>query len=283
VRTVAALVVSSILASFILADPFRPSVKDQIALGQRAAAQVRKKEKILPESDPRVQELRRIGSRLVSLIPPEERKRRPFAYSFDVIESESVNAFALPGGPIFFYTGLLDHLPSEDAVAGILGHEIVHVRNQHWASAYADNTKRRLGLAVFLTLLRANDTAFDIAGVTDSLLFTLPYSRKHEAEADRVGYDMMTELGYNPQGMVDSFTTLKRLSGGGARVEIFSTHPDTDRRIKALSKRASEDPRTFAPVRPRPEGLYRPAPDKSRPASTKDGRLLVRTCCREGH
>ncbi|MCW5939095.1 MAG: M48 family metalloprotease [Fimbriimonadaceae bacterium] len=282
-RTALVFLITLLVGGQALADPFRPSVKDQISLGKRAAADVRKKEKVLPETDPRVQELRRIGNKLVTQIPEVERKRRPFEYTFDVIDSKDVNAFALPGGPIFFYTGLLDHLPNEDAVAGILGHEIVHIRNQHWASAYADNTKRRLGLAVVLTLLRAGDTVFDIASVSDSLLFSLPYSRRHESEADRVGYDMMSALGYNPQGMVDSFTTLKQLSGGGSRVEILSTHPDTDKRIQALSKRVSEEKRSFEPVQPRAEGLYKPIPEKTNSSHSKTSRLLVRACCQDGH
>src|SRR5690349_13519148 len=135
----AAVLGLALQAGVAQADIFKPSVKDQIELGQQAAAQVRKEERTLPDSDPRVRLIRRIGQRLVSLIPQSERDKKPFQYSFDVISSKEINAFALPGGPVFFYTGLLDNLTTEDQVAGVLAHELAHVRYEHWASAYADN------------------------------------------------------------------------------------------------------------------------------------------------
>lgn len=224
---------------------FKPSIQDQIKLGQKAAEQVRKEEKILPDSDPRVKLVRRLGQQLVALIPEEERKKKPFQYTFDVIDSKEINAFALPGGPIFLYTGLLDHLTTEDQVAGILGHELTHVKNEHWASAYADNQKRQLGLAVVLILLNANQTAFDIASVSDALLFQLPYSRKHETESDKVGYDLVVKAKMNPQGMVDVFTVLKEKGGSSRTAEWLSTHPDSDRRISAIKKRITDSGVTY--------------------------------------
>lgn len=233
------------------ADMFRPGIQDQIKLGERAAAQVRKEEKVLPDSDPRVKELRRLGNALVALIPESERKAKPFKYSFDVVDSKEVNAFALPGGPIFFYTGLLDKLETEDQVAGILAHEIVHVRNQHWASAYADNQKRQLGITIALILLDAGRTAFDVAGVADALLFTLPYSRKHETESDTVGYDMVVKAGYNPAGMADVFRLLAKVAGTNKNDEWMSTHPDSMNRVKKIEERIAKSGTKFPPQRPR--------------------------------
>ena len=227
------------------ADIFKPSVQDQIKLGQSAAAEVRKEERVLPDSDPRVRLIRRIGQRLVSLIPQSERDKKPFQYSFDVINSKEINAFALPGGPIFFYTGLLDNLCTEDQVAGVLAHELAHIRSEHWASAYADNQKRQLGLTVILMLLQANDTAFDIASVSDALLFQLPYSRSHESEADKSGFNLLTKAGWNPQGMVDVFTLLKEKGGSARTAEWLSTHPDSTRRINNIKKWITDSPTNF--------------------------------------
>ena len=235
----------------VRADIFKPSIQDQIKLGQRAAQQVREEEKILPDTDPRTIELRRIGRELVALIPAEERKSKPFSYTFDIIDSDEINAFALPGGPIFLYTGLLDRLESEDQVAGILGHELTHVRNQHWASAYADNRKRQIGLVLVLIFLNANETIFDIAGVTDTLLFTLPYSRKHETEADRVGYDLVVEAQYSPQGMADVFQILKDEGGSSRTAEWLSSHPDADRRIGQIENRVASSTSPYPNQRPR--------------------------------
>ncbi|MBX3110640.1 MAG: M48 family metalloprotease [Fimbriimonadaceae bacterium] len=241
--------VVALAASSAMADPLRPSIADQIKIGKDAAAQVRKKEKVLPATDGRVKELRRLGKILVDLIPAKEKKEKPFEYTFDVVDSKEVNAFALPGGPIFFYTGLLDKLKTEDEVVGILGHEMTHIRNQHWASAYADNLKRKIGILALLTIIRANDSIADLAGAADTVFGSLPYSRKHESEADSVGYDLMVEAGYNPQGMADVFTLLAKQGSGGP--EFLSTHPDSGNRVKAIEKRIKDSGVTFPPQRPR--------------------------------
>src|SRR5437764_5414128 len=122
------------------ADMFKPSKAQQVQLGKRAADELRRKERVLPSSDPRVQTLRRVGSRLLSTV----RTSDPWEFRFDVIDSKQVNAFALPGGPTFFYTGLLDKMKTEDELAGVLGLEMTHVLEEHWAYAYADSHKRNL-------------------------------------------------------------------------------------------------------------------------------------------
>ncbi len=233
-----------------VADPLKPTIRQQIDLGKQAAAQIRKEEKVLPASDPRVVELRRLGALAIAQIPEKERKDKPFEYTFDVIESKELNAFALPGGPIFFYTGLLDKMKTEDEVIGILSHEITHIRNQHWASQYADNMKRKLGIIVVLTLLQANSDILNATDMLDDIFVGLKYSRKHESESDNFGYDMMIGAGYNPKGMVDVFQILVN-AGGSRPPEILSSHPDTANRIKSLNDKISKDKRKFPAMRPR--------------------------------
>lgn len=257
---IAALALSSALVS---ADMFKPSKKDQLDLGKRAATSLRKSEKVLPESDVRVQLVRKIGNKLLATVADDKNK---WDYSFDVIQgkvvvqkqkdgtekkNEEVNAFALPGGPVFFYTGLLKEMKTEDQIAAVLAHELTHVRKEHWAYAYADNTKRKLGLTILLTIGRANNDLFNIAGVTDDLIFSLPYSRKHENEADALGCDMMIKAGYNPQGMVDTFEILRKATGGGKPPEFLSTHPDDAGRIKRIQERiAKMGPRSYPDQKP---------------------------------
>jgi beta-barrel assembly-enhancing protease len=132
----------------------------------------------------------------------------------------------------------------------VLGHEMTHVRKEHWAYAYANNLKRKLGLEVVLTLLRANDTAFNMADISDDLIFTLPYSRKHESEADALGCDAMVAAGYNPQGMIDVFKVLREGGGGGKMPEFMSDHPDELARIKKIQERVAKMNCTFPPQRP---------------------------------
>lgn len=235
-RFVAPLLVTALFQS-VGAQDLRPSVAEQIKIGQDAAKQIRKEEKVLPDSDPRVKYIREMGPKLVALIPEAERKKRPFQYSFDVIDSKEINAFALPGGPIFFYTGLINLMSTSDQFVGVLGHEITHVRNQHWASAYADNMKRRLGLAVLLTIINANGSITNAADIIDQGLFLLPYSRKHESESDKFGYDLVMKLGMNPQGMADVFRKLAAGKGKDGFGDVLSTHPDPLKRAEAIEKR----------------------------------------------
>ena len=240
-----------VLTSFgasVHADPFKPSVKQQIELGQKAADQVRKREKVLKDSDERVRFLRRVASKLMAAMP--EKERQTWQFSFDVIDSKEVNAFALPGGPTFFYTGLLDKLKTEDELAGILGHELVHTRNQHWASAYADNQKRRLGITAILTILRAKDIVWDLASIGDDLIFGLPYSRRHETDADMIGLKNMVDAGYNPAGMANVFRMLSQQ--GGKPPEFLSTHPEDKNRVKKIEDEAAKMNRTFPPLKPLP-------------------------------
>ncbi|MBX3097774.1 MAG: M48 family metalloprotease [Fimbriimonadaceae bacterium] len=223
------------------ADPFRPSMADQVKLGQDEAAKIARTEPLLKDNDPRVIELRAIGDRLVANIPPALMRDKPWKFQFNIIDKNEINAFALPGGPIYFYSGLLNKMKTKDEVAGVLGHEIVHIVNQHWASQYADNMKRRMGLLIVLNIIRAGDTVFDIASVGDAL-YSLGYSRRHEEESDRIGYDIMVAAGYNPVGMAETFELLASQGNGGAP-EFLRTHPDSKRRADNIRKRIAEDSR----------------------------------------
>ena len=123
------------------------------------------------------------------------------------------------------------------------------MRNEHWASAYADSQKRRLGLMVLLTVLNANDTLFNAASISDTLIFELPYSRKHEQEADNVGYQLASNANYNPQGMIDVFQVLLKAPGGGGgrSKEWISDHPALETRIQKIKEQMAKDTKSFGP------------------------------------
>jgi predicted Zn-dependent protease len=241
------LLIGLAIAAPAPADMFKPSVSDQLKLGERAAKDIRKKEKVLGDSDWRTQLIRRIGSELVKAInDPKE----PWRYTFDVIQSKELNAFALPGGPTFFYTGLIDKMKTEDEVAGVMAHELTHVRKEHWAKAYADSQKRNLGLLVLLSLARAGNTAFDIASVGNELLFSLPFSRKNETDADNGAIDLVVKAGYNPIGLADTFRMFDQEKKGGKPPEILATHPPDPKRIKNIEDKVAKLNRTFPAQRP---------------------------------
>lgn len=246
---VAAVAVGTASFAVRLDDPFKPGKNEQVKLGQEAAAEVRKKNKILPDSDPRVREVRAIFNRLKGAFTPQQQKE-PWKFSIDVIDSKEVNAFAFPGGPMFFYTGLLDKLKTEDAVAGILGHEMQHVFREHWAYAVRDAQKRQLlGIAI-LGLTRANRTVSNIAGLVDTLGFALPHSRHHENQADSGGFELLERAGYNPEGLIEVFQLFQSQKGKGEGPEWISTHPGDANRITRIRDLMRKSGRTYPPVRP---------------------------------
>jgi predicted Zn-dependent protease len=248
----------TLLASSAYADIFRPSKEDQVKLGQKAAADIKKQEKLLPESHIQVKTLRRIALKLLSTV---DDSKEPWKYSFDVIHSKTLNAFALPGGPVFFYSGIMNKMKTEDEIAGILAHELTHVRHQHWATAYAESQKRALGISALLTIFKVNRTGAAIASITNDLLIELPFSRSHETDSDMTGLTMMVNAGYNPNGMADVFRMLKA-EGGSKPPEFLSTHPDDGKRINNIEDKIKKMNRTFPAMKPLPSGWIVEDPKK---------------------
>ena len=182
-----------------------PSPQDQKKVGDQAAQQVLQK---YPEvHDARARHFNEIGQRLVSALPPSDRKTWDFR--FHVLDSKEVNAFALPGGNMFMFTGLYKILPTDDALAGVTGHEMTHVRKQHWAQASAKTQEREAGIGLLLGLFHAGRAAQTIAGMADSV-FSLKFSRGEEDQADQGGLENMVAAGYNPQGMIQLFQALEK-------------------------------------------------------------------------
>ncbi len=215
------------------ADWFTPSIAEQKKLGLQAARQVT--EKYREVSGPRAQHFTEIGERLVAALSARDRKT--WDYRFYVLESKEINAFALPGGPMFMFTGLMDRVHSDDEVAAVTGHEMTHVRKQHWAKAAGDQQKRSIGLGLLLGAARAGQTLQLFAGALDTFV-GLNYSRKEEDEADAGGLQNMVDAGFEPHGMLDLFHTLQAASKGKGELPGFlSDHPMTSDRIKRTQQR----------------------------------------------
>ena len=226
-----------------------PSPSDQKKVGDQAAQQIL--QKYHEVFDARAQHFNSIGQRLVHALPDQDRKTWDF--KFHVLDSKEVNAFALPGGNMFMFTGLYKLLSTDDALAGVTGHEMTHVRKQHWAQAQAKQQERDTLLALGLSLFHAGQAAQTIAGLADSAI-GLKFSRNEEDQADAGGLQNMVDAGYNPQGMIQLFQALEKVSGngGGLGGAFLSDHPLTSDRINRTEQRiaAMQNQRTFAPLTP---------------------------------
>lgn len=242
-----------LIAAAVIAAPAsaqfvsRPSVATQIKLGRQAAADVRKQMRVLPDNDARVRMVRRIGARLVRTLPAND----PWEYSFDVVEDKSLNAFALPGGPTFINTGLLDRLTNEDEIAGIFGHEITHVRQQHWASREKVSQERNLLGLLAGAIFRVNPNVLQGASILSGIN-QLQFSRRDESKADDSGVDMMIAAGFNPTGMVRVFEILAGDKKGGGQPEFLRTHPDDGKRQSRIRARITKNSRSFPAPTPIP-------------------------------
>jgi predicted Zn-dependent protease len=160
-------------------------------------------------------------------------------WSYEIVDDASVNAFALPGGPVFITRGILGHLNTEAEMAAVLGHETGHVAARHSANQMSKQQVAQLGLGVGSILSPAVASAAQVAGAGLQLLF-LKYSRDDETQADELGFRYMTEAGYDPTQMIPLFQMLDAVSsegGGGKTPEWLQTHPDPGNRLSATQQR----------------------------------------------
>ena len=160
-------------------------------------------------------------------------------YSYEIIDDSSVNAFALPGGPIFITRGILGHLNSEAQMAAVLGHETGHVTARHSATQMSKAQVAQIGLGLGSVLSPVVASAAQVASVGLQVLF-LKYSRDDETQADALGFRYMMKDGYDPSQMIPLFEMLDRVSklgGGGKTPEWLQTHPDPGNRLAETEKR----------------------------------------------
>jgi beta-barrel assembly-enhancing protease len=217
------------------------SVKDEIAMGREAQQQVRKTVPVLTDSEVTAY-VARLGKTLAT------RAAGPrYPYSFSVANNRDLNAFALPGGPVWIHRGILHAAANESQVAGVLAHEIAHIAQRH----AADQITKQLVANGFLGLLGAvlgNDPGgARTAQVGARILaggYLLKFSRDDERDADRVGLEILRRSGWDPRGMADFMDVLRREQGRDpGAVEVFlSTHPAPAERAVVLRRLAAQHP-----------------------------------------
>lgn len=168
-----------------------------------------------------------------------EAEMRNFAWEFNLVKDDQVNAFCMPGGKIVVYEGLLKLVSSDDELAVVVGHEVAHAVAKHSNERMSQQLMTQYGAQILTQALSNKSAAIQKAGSTIYGLgaqygLTLPFSRKHESEADYMGLIFMTMAGYDPNVAI---TFWQKMSAGGASVpEFMSTHPSDATRIKDIQK-----------------------------------------------
>ena len=236
-----AFVVSTASAQTHIVAPtpnkYKPA--DDVKVGQEAAAQVQKELPLL--NDAAVDEyVAGIGQRLVRVIPAEY-QHPEFRYSFRVVNQKEINAFALPGGPMFVNRGMIEAAHDEGEIAGVMAHELSHVILRHGTAQATKATKYEVG-AVAGQILGAI-----VGGAAGSIIaqgsnfgistYFMKFSREYESQADILGVQLMARAGYNPQSMANMFRTLASQGGGGGP-EWLSDHPNPGNREQRIIQEA---------------------------------------------
>jgi len=220
------------------------SPDQEIKLGIQSAPEMsREMGGEMASSDIRTETVQRIGQKLVDNTLA---KKSPWQYHFHLLaDSETVNAFALPGGQIFITLGLYSKLKNEAQLAGVLSHEMGHVIERHSSQQMA---KSQLGNMLVVAFGAAasdqgsNSNSMMIAAMVNQMI-QLRYSRGDESQADVWGIKLMEAIGYDPRAMINVMEVLKAASGGkGGGLEIFQSHPNPDLRIRQIQDYLRNNP-----------------------------------------
>jgi Zn-dependent protease with chaperone function len=217
--------------------------KQDVELGREAAAEVRKQYPII-ENERIGRYLNKVGDRLVAAAPPELNEP-VYEYSFTPVNLKEINAFALPGGPMFVNRGMFDAAAAEDEVAGVMAHELSHVLLRHGTAnaTKAQNPWLQLGQIAGVVggavIGGAAGSAIAQGGQFGLGTLLLRYSRDFEKQADILGAQIMARAGYDPRALARMFETIERESkNSGGNPQWLSSHPDPGNRTQYINKEA---------------------------------------------
>jgi Zn-dependent protease with chaperone function len=262
-----AMPLSAIAQTQIKLHSNKYKVSDDVKLGRQAAQEAEQQFPILndPEATSYVS---RVGQRLVSSIPSQF-QHPGFNYYFKIVNARDINAFALPGGPMYINRGMIESARNEGEMAGVMAHELAHVALRH-GTAQASKAQKYGLLAGILGIGGAilggpAGAAAQIAGQGVGVYF-LKFSREYETEADILGAQMMARAGYDPTDLANMFRTIEQQSGGSSG-GFLSSHPSPANRYNRIIQEAQylrvenplRDSRDFSRIQARMRGMGRAA------------------------
>lgn len=223
------------------------SVGQEMQMGTQAYNQVKTDPKMRLSQDPReIEPVKRVAARIVEAAKRSKyaEMAQQFQWEVTVIKDDkTANAFALPGGKMAVYTGIFPMAKTEAGLAAVMGHEVVHALARHGAERMSQGQVANVGLQVVGAVIGVSSKNPALGQATMAALgagtqvgVLLPFSRKHESEADYVGILLAADAGYDPRESVALWERMAQASGGGGSAEFLSTHPSHDTRIEQLKK-----------------------------------------------
>jgi len=248
-------------------------------MGEQAYDQLFKDPKVVISKDPKeIEPVERVAKRIIEAAKHSKYAQRAKQFDWEVTvikDDKTKNAFALPGGKIAVYTGIFPMAKNEAGLAAILGHEVTHALARHGAERMSQGMVTQFGLTAASVALQTqgvspqvNQLAMQALGLGAQVGVLLPFSRKHESEADYVGLLMAAQAGYDPREAVRIWQRMMQASKGQPP-EFLSTHPAHQTRIADLEKWM---PQAMAIYNQVPKASVADLPSLSLPTSTKNPR-----------
>ncbi len=224
----------------VVAPKNKYKVQDDVKIGREYSAQVEQQMPILNDAES-TRYIQDVGRRLVNAIP-REFQQSSFEYNFKIVNARDINAFALPGGPMYINRGMIDAAKNEGEMAGVMAHELSHVVLRHstaQATKQSSPLNQILGIGSILGgAILGGQAGAAIGQTIYQSVFVLPYSRDYETQADILGAQIMANAGYDPRDLANMFRTIEQQSGGGRAPEFLSTHPNPDNRYENINREA---------------------------------------------
>jgi len=214
------------------------TVQEEIALGLQSAPQMEAEFGGLDPDQNLQATVNEIGEKIVQA---SEAKDTEYPFEFHLLaDTQTINAFALPGGQVFITRALLNLLDTEGEVAGVLGHEIGHVVGRHSAEQIAksqliEGLAGAAGVGLYDPQNPQSATAAQMAMIVGSMI-NMKYGRDDELQSDRLGVEFLAEAGYDPRAMIKVMEILESASDGARQPEFMSTHPNPGNRIEEIQQ-----------------------------------------------
>ena len=245
------------------------SVSEEMQLGARAYSQVKNDPKLRQSQDPReIEPVRRVAARIIEAAKQSKYAEMANQFQWEVTvikDDKTMNAFALPGGKIAVYTGIFPVAKTEAGLAAVLGHEVTHALARHGAERMSQGQLTNVTLQVLGTAAgtaggnaRLGQAAMAALGAGVQVGVLLPFSLKHESEADYIGILLAADAGYDPRESVHLWERMAQVSAGKGPSEFLSTHPGHETRIEQLKKWMPEAMAIYQTKPPAPAALLPP-------------------------
>lgn len=207
------------------------------AAAQSYAAELQKaQQKQALNTDPAlVKRVRGIADRLIPQVGVFRPDARNWKWEVNVQTTDELNAYCMPGGKIMVYSGLVKKLNlSDDELSAVIGHEMAHALREHSRERVSRAYAQQIALSGVAAVAGLGQGTAGLAGALADVTFQLPHSREQEAEADRIGLELMARAGFDPNAAPSVWVKMGEASGGGGQPEFLSTHPSGSSRIKDL-------------------------------------------------